>query len=265
MAGDSTILRMFLLCIWQQGLFLSVYGSDIKVAGKKQNVESSWKRLLKHIDPVDAVWRIFPARTPFNRKFVADAVGAYVVTRTRSAFFGGGPIVARGVGAKPARKHTLPDQQQRNCGRTWKDMPGLSSPPAPSQVREVEFQESKLKTLARVSAADYAGPISKRDRGVAHEEDEYSNQLGHDVAWNDVTGSLLEPREVNRTRLEYIRSEGDVNKGGSINLNQRSRFVAMEFNTQKVDGVLRSLGGIEDVALVSGSRSRAKSWRRRIM
>ena len=44
-----------------------------------------------------AVWWIFPARTPSIRKFVADAVGAYVVTRTRSAFYGGGPIVARGV------------------------------------------------------------------------------------------------------------------------------------------------------------------------
>ena len=67
------------------------------MTGRKQNVESSWKRLVKHIDPVNAVWWIFPARTPSNRKFVADAAGAYVVTGTR--FYGGGPIVARDVGA----------------------------------------------------------------------------------------------------------------------------------------------------------------------
>ena len=67
------------------------------VTGRKQNVESSWKRLVKRIDPVDAVSWIFPARTPSNRKFVADAAGAYVVTGTR--FYSGGPIVARGVGA----------------------------------------------------------------------------------------------------------------------------------------------------------------------
>ena len=127
-----------------------------------------------------------------------------------------------------------------------------------SSQREVELQKSKLKTLARVSAADYVGPISKRDRGVAHEEDEYSNQMGHDVAWNDVIGSLLEPREVNRARLEYIRSKGDVNKGDSTNLNHRSRFVAMEFNTQKVDGFFAALDALKMLL----SCLAVEAWRR---
>ena len=65
------------------------------------------------------------------------------------------------------------------------------------------------------------------------------------MAWNDVTGSLLEPREVKRARLEYIRSKGDVNKGDSINLNHQNRFVAMEFNTQKVDGFVAHLEALK--------------------
>ena len=34
----------------KQGLFLSVYVDDIKMAGKKQNTAPMWKKLLKHVD-----------------------------------------------------------------------------------------------------------------------------------------------------------------------------------------------------------------------
>ena len=34
----------------KQGLFLSVYVDDIKMAGKKQNVAPMWKKLMKNVD-----------------------------------------------------------------------------------------------------------------------------------------------------------------------------------------------------------------------
>ena len=34
----------------KQGLFLSVYVDDIKMAGKKQNMASMWKKLMKNVD-----------------------------------------------------------------------------------------------------------------------------------------------------------------------------------------------------------------------
>ena len=34
----------------QQGQFLSVYVDDIKMAGKAKNLESMWKKLMKHVD-----------------------------------------------------------------------------------------------------------------------------------------------------------------------------------------------------------------------
>ena len=33
----------------QHGLFLSVYVDDIKMAGRKRNLEPMWKRLMKHV------------------------------------------------------------------------------------------------------------------------------------------------------------------------------------------------------------------------
>ena len=34
----------------RQGLFLSVYVDDIKMAGKKQNITPMWKKLMKNVD-----------------------------------------------------------------------------------------------------------------------------------------------------------------------------------------------------------------------
>ena len=39
------------LCVHRpQGLILSVYVDDTKVAGKKQNLDLMWKKLMKHVD-----------------------------------------------------------------------------------------------------------------------------------------------------------------------------------------------------------------------
>ena len=42
----------------------------------------------------------------------------------------------------------------------------------------------------------------------------------------------------------------DVNKGDSINTNHRSRFVAMEFNTSKVDGLFASTPPLEALKML---------------
>ena len=39
-----------LFVIREKGLFLSVYVDDIKLAGKKQNINPTWKILMKDVD-----------------------------------------------------------------------------------------------------------------------------------------------------------------------------------------------------------------------
>ena len=36
----------------KQGLFLSLYVDDIKMAGKKQNMSPMWKKWMKHVDSI---------------------------------------------------------------------------------------------------------------------------------------------------------------------------------------------------------------------
>ena len=39
----------------QRGLFLSVHVDDIKVVGKKQNLDPMWKKLMKLVD----LWEVY--------------------------------------------------------------------------------------------------------------------------------------------------------------------------------------------------------------
>ena len=96
------------------------------------------------------------------------------------------------------------------------------------------------------------------------------------MAWDDVTGSPLDPKEVQRARLkemQYINSKQvyrkvlradakrrgipilrtrwvDIDKGDDHEHNYRSRFVAMEFNTQKVNGLYASTPPLEALKLL---------------
>ena len=47
--GKSTELGLFFV-FRKQGLFLSVYVDDVKMAGKKQNLAPMWKKLMKNVD-----------------------------------------------------------------------------------------------------------------------------------------------------------------------------------------------------------------------
>ena len=97
--------------------------------------------------------------------------------------------------------------------------------------------------------------VVQAQRGIRHEEDSDENAWLLGIAWDDVTGALLDPREVRKARVKEVdcldekhmytkisRAEAqrrgikilrtrwvDVNKGDAINPNHRSRFVAMEF------------------------------------
>ena len=48
--GESFPLGMLIRTPWKRVLFLSVYVEDIKLAGKKQNIDPMWKVLNKEID-----------------------------------------------------------------------------------------------------------------------------------------------------------------------------------------------------------------------
>ena len=50
MAGRKFQIGNVSLYIVKKGLFLSVYVDDIKLAGKKQNLDPMWKRLNEEVD-----------------------------------------------------------------------------------------------------------------------------------------------------------------------------------------------------------------------
>ena len=50
MAGRKFQIRNVSFVHRQKGLFLSVYVDDIKLAGKKQNIDPMWKVLNKEVD-----------------------------------------------------------------------------------------------------------------------------------------------------------------------------------------------------------------------
>ena len=50
MAGRKFQIGNAHLYIVKKGLFLSVYVDDIKLAGKKQNIDPMWKLLNKEVD-----------------------------------------------------------------------------------------------------------------------------------------------------------------------------------------------------------------------
>ena len=132
----------------------------------------------------------------------------------------------------------------------------------------------------------------RKERGIAHEEDE-DNRAFCDSAWDDVTVAALDPKEVQRARLkeiEYIHRKGvyqrklrqdalkkgikilrtrwvDVNKGDSINTNHQSRFVEMELNTSKFDGLFASAPPLEALKMLiscAATQAGVQSRRRRI-
>ena len=50
MAGRKFCIENVYLLNHEKGLFLSVYVDDIKLAGKKHNIDPMWKLLYKEVD-----------------------------------------------------------------------------------------------------------------------------------------------------------------------------------------------------------------------
>ena len=123
-----------------------------------------------------------------------------------------------------------------------------------------------------------------------HHDGDHEDEARNDLeAWDDVTGAMLDPKEVRKARLkelQYIHEkkvwikiprrrairEGykivkgrwiDINKGDMTNWNYRSRYVAKEFNTGEEDGLFASTPPLEalrllisDAATVQGNEER---------
>ena len=106
---------------------------------------------------------------------------------------------------------------------------------------------------------------------LAEEEEEMAEAVAGMFAWDDVSGSVLDPIKVRRARLkelEYIKAKEvwrkiprkealrrgikiiptrwiDVNKGDDVNENYRSRCVAKEFNVSKEEGLFAATPPLE--------------------
>ena len=64
----------------KQGLFLSVYIDDIKMAGENQNMASMWKKLMKNVDldePPSFLYHVYFGCTQRESKPNEDIVNQY--------------------------------------------------------------------------------------------------------------------------------------------------------------------------------------------
>ena len=147
---------------------------------------------------------------------------------------------SRSIGARLAKKSMDPGEAV--CG-------GLAE--------ELALQNQKVKRLLAVHHTTEVVMKPRDDDIVDQSVDLDEEAFGIEEAWDDVTGSALDPQEVRRARLKELkyveemkvwkkipRAEAarrgikvilvrwiDINKGDGKNPNYRSRLVAKEFNT----------------------------------
>ena len=80
MAGRKFRIVNASLSIVKKGLFLSVYVDDIKLAGKKQNLDPKWKLLNKEVDlgePTSFLDHVYLGCTPRQCEISKDIVDEY--------------------------------------------------------------------------------------------------------------------------------------------------------------------------------------------
>jgi len=135
-------------------------------------------------------------------------------------------------------------------------------------IVQLAADASQVKYLCSVRAGDV---IDGKEKGFTEHVDDDMTQ-----AWDDVTGEILDPKEVIKARLKevtYIRQKDvykkitrrealrrgikivgtrwiDVNKGDAENPNHRSRLVAKEFNNGKEDGIFAATPPLEALRLL---------------
>ncbi len=138
-------------------------------------------------------------------------------------------------------------------------------------IKQLQVEAMQIKHLMTVTAVDTIQEEldDRRARGVgAHEED--------DEAWDDVTGEILDAKEVVNARLKEIsyiddkkvwikitRAEAkrrgikivgtrwlDINKGDAERPNHRSRLVAKEFNRGKDESLFAATPPLEALRIL---------------
>ena len=80
MAGRKFHIGNVSLCTVKKGLFLSVYVDDIKLVGKKQNLDPMWKLLNKEVDlgePTSFLDHVFLGCTQRQCQISKDIVDNY--------------------------------------------------------------------------------------------------------------------------------------------------------------------------------------------
>ena len=92
----------------KQGLFLSVYMDDIKMAGENQNMAPMWKKLMKNVDldePTSFLYHIYFGCTQRESKPNEDIVNQYREMFESRIFAGSTQKITR-VGKKPTPKRS---------------------------------------------------------------------------------------------------------------------------------------------------------------
>lgn len=137
-------------------------------------------------------------------------------------------------------------------------------------ARQIKSDEWGMKRLMTVATTDKV----EKGKDWDHEEGEFGGE-----AWDDVTGSALNSKEVRKARLKeasYVEDKGvwekitrqeaarrgwkvigarwiDVNKGGEDNWNYRSRLVAKEYNDGEAGGLFAATPPLEGLKMIISS------------
>ena len=67
--------------------------------------------------------------------------------------------------------------------------------------REIRRSKMNVRVLTTVISTDKIGTDTSKNRGIAHEEDGGSVGIAYGMAWDDLTGATLDPREVSKARF----------------------------------------------------------------
>ena len=150
--------------------------------------------------------------------------------------------------------------------------------------REIIRSKMNVRVLTTVISTDKIGTDTSKNRSIAPEKDGRSVGIAYGMAWDDLTGATLDPREVSKARLKELRyindksvykkiSTSEAVSKGNCNLktkwiknlehtNYRSRFVAVEFNTHRMDGLFTSTPPLEALKLLVSDAATVDSMAR---
>ena len=75
--------------------------------------------------------------------------------------------------------------------------------------REIRRSKMNVKVLTTVISTDKIGTDTSKNRSTAHEENGRSVGIASGMAWDDLTGATLGPREVSKAKLKELRYIND--------------------------------------------------------